>query len=202
MNRRFEAVVVGASAGGINALIQVLGALPATFPLPVMVVQHVQPNADSYLAHILNTRSALHVKEADEKEPIMPGCAYTAPPGYHLLVEEDHTFSLSLEGPVNFARPAVDVLFDSAVAVYRGKLIGIILTGANSDGALGLKAVKDAGGYAVAQSPEEAEVSTMPAAAIAATQVDAVLPLRDIGPHVLQVVNRDRSGGRLGGRFA
>lgn len=186
----FEAVVIGASAGGINALIQVLSALPENFPLPVLIVQHLQANAESYLAHILNSRSGLHVKEADEKEPIRAGHAYTAPPGYHLLVEDDRTCSLSLEGLVNFARPSVDVLFESAVAVYRDKLIGVILTGANHDGARGLRALKHAGGCAIAQSPASAEVPAMPEAAIAACNVDKVLPLNDIGPYILQLLHR------------
>lgn len=189
----FEAVVIGSSAGGIKALSTVLSALPSEFPLPIIIVQHLHPNSDSYLARILAAKSGLTVKQADEKEPIQPGVVYLAPPNYHLLIEEDRTFSLSVEGPVNFARPAVDVLFESAIYAYRGKLIGIILTGANHDGSQGVKKIKRAGGYVIVQDPDKAEAEAMPRAAIAATHVDKVLPLDQIGPYLLQLVNRSNS---------
>jgi two-component system chemotaxis response regulator CheB len=189
----FEAVVIGSSAGGIKALSTVLSALPSEFPLPIIIVQHLHPNSDSYLARILAAKSGLTVKQADEKEQIQPGVVYLAPPNYHLLIEEDRTFSLSVEGPVNFARPAVDVLFESAIYAYRGKLIGIILTGANHDGSQGVKKIKRAGGYVIVQDPDKAEADAMPRAAIAAAHVDKVLPLDQIGPYLLQLVNRSNS---------
>jgi two-component system chemotaxis response regulator CheB len=189
----FEAVVIGSSAGGIKALSTVLSALPSEFPLPIIIVQHLHPNSDSYLARILAAKSGLTVKQADEKEQIQPGVCYLAPPNYHLLIEEDRTFSLSVEGPVNFARPAVDVLFESAIYAYRGKLIGIILTGANHDGSQGVKKIKRAGGYVIVQDPDKAEAEAMPRAAIAAAHVDKILPLDQIGPYLLQLVNRSNS---------
>lgn len=186
----FEAVVIGSSAGGIKALSSVLSALPSEFPLPIIIVQHLHPNSDSYLARILEQKCGLKVKQADEKEKIEKGVVYLAPPNYHLLIEEDRTFSLSVEGHVNFARPSVDVLFESAVYAYRNQLIGIILTGANHDGSQGVKKIKRNGGYLIVQDPDTAEADAMPKAAIAATPVDKVLLLDQIGPYLLQLVNR------------
>jgi two-component system chemotaxis response regulator CheB len=189
-NQQFEAVVIGSSAGGLKALVTVLSALPPNFPLPIIIVQHLHPHSDDYLAHLLATKTGLKVKQADEKEPIINSTVYLAPPNYHLLVEQDKTFSLSIEGPVNFARPSVDVLFESAVDAYRHRLIGIILTGANHDGNNGVKKIKKIGGYVIVQTPETAEADAMPKAAIAATSVDEILPLEQIGPFLLQLVNR------------
>jgi two-component system, chemotaxis family, protein-glutamate methylesterase/glutaminase len=188
-NKRFEAVVIGSSAGGIKALSTVLAALPSEFPLPIIIVQHLHPHSDSYLARILENKCQLKVKQADEKETIADGVVYISPPNYHLLVEEDRSFSLSIEGPVNFARPSVDVLFESAVYAYQDKLIGIILTGANNDGHQGVKSIKQIGGYVIVQDPKTAEANAMPKAAISATNVDKILPLEQIGPYLLQLVN-------------
>jgi len=188
--KRFEAVVIGASAGGVQALTIVLQALPREFPLPIIVVQHVHPHSGHYLATLLDSKCSIQVKQADEKEMIQAGVAYIAPPNYHLLIEQDRSFSLSLEGPVNYSRPAVDVLFDSACDAYRDKLIGIILTGANHDGSQGLKRIKQRGGYVMVQDPATADAEVMPKAAIAATSVDNILPLEQLGPFLLQLVNR------------
>ena len=192
MNKQFEAVVIGSSAGGIRALSTVLSALPSEFPLPIIIVQHLHPNSDSYLARILEAKCGLKVKQADEKETIADGVVYIAPPNYHLLVEDDRSFSLSIEGPVNFARPSVDVLFETAIYAYRDRIIGIILTGANNDGSQGLKKIKQIGGYVIVQDPTTAEADAMPKAAINITKVDKVLPLEQIGPYLLQLVNRSR----------
>ncbi|EDN65917.1 response regulator receiver modulated CheB methylesterase [Beggiatoa sp. PS] len=189
-NKRFEAVVIGSSAGGIRALSTVLAALPSEFPLPIIIVQHLHPHSDSYLARILESKCQLKVKQADEKETIADGVVYISPPNYHLLIEEDRSFSLSIERQVNFARPSVDVLFESAVYAYRDRLIGIILTGANNDGHQGVKNIKQIGGYVMVQDPKTAEANAMPKAAIAATNVDKILPLEQIGPYLLQLVNR------------
>ncbi|RKZ90385.1 MAG: chemotaxis protein CheB [Candidatus Parabeggiatoa sp. nov. 1] len=190
MKNRFEAVVIGSSAGGIKALRAVLSALPSEFPLPIIIVQHLHPHSDSYLARILGAKCGLKVKQADEKETIADGVVYIAPPNYHLLIEEDRSFSLSIEGPVNFARPSVDVLFETAIYAYRDKLIGIILTGANNDGNQGVKKIKQIGGYVIVQDPATAEADAMPNAAIAVTKVDKILPIEQIGPYLLQLVNR------------
>jgi two-component system chemotaxis response regulator CheB len=176
-SRRFEAVVIGVSSGGVYALQALLGRLPAAFPLPILIVQHIGADAGDGLAKLLDERCALHVTEADEQDPIRPGTVYLAPPNYHLLVEREGFLSLSADPHVSFARPSVDVLFESAAAAFGPRLIGIVLTGANFDGAHGLRTIKQKGGVAIVQDPDDAEARQMPQAAIAATEVDYVVAL-------------------------
>ena len=183
----FEAVVIGVSAGGLAALHVILPLLPEDFGLPVIIVQHLHIASGGYLVQDLNGRCRLTVKQADEKEAIKPGMVYLAPPNYHLLVEEDRTFSLTVDRRVNYARPSIDVLFETAVLAYREKLIGVILTGANNDGSQGLKRIKEAGGLAVVQDPLDAEVDSMPRAALVAIAVDYILPLDQIGPFLVSI---------------
>ncbi len=185
----FKAIVIGASAGGIKALSHVLAPLPADFPLPIVVVQHLHPHSDGYLIHILQEKCQLQIKQADEKEAIRLGFVYIAPPNYHLLIEEDKTFALSLDTPVNYSRPAIDVLFETAAYAYQEKLIAIILTGANNDGSNGLKFIKEFGGYAIVEDPTTAHVPIMPNAAIAATTVDKILAVENIGIYLVELVN-------------
>ncbi len=182
MTRNYEAVVIGVSAGGLDALSAVIPSLPEAFRLPVIVVQHQRQDSVGFLASYLDERSPLAVKEANDKEPIRPGTVYVAPAGYHLLIEEHRAFSLSVDEPVNHCRPSIDVLFDSAADVYGAKVIGIVLTGANADGSQGLKAIKAAGGLAIVQDPATAEADYMPRKAMKATEVDQVLELNQIGP--------------------
>ncbi len=183
---KYKAIVIGVSAGGMNALPSVLSPLPSDFPIPVIIVQHINPDSrDNYLIEYLDDRSSLKVKEADEKEPIKAGNIYIAPTDYHLLVENDWTFSLSVDKKVQYSRPSVDVLFESAAETYSSELIGIILTGANSDGAEGLKAVKDNGGLTIVQDPETAESSFMPLAAIKASEVAYILSLGKIAELII-----------------
>lgn len=177
---KYRAVVIGASAGGIHAIKAIIMALPGNFHLPIIIVQHISPLSDNYWITLMDSLSALTVKEADEKEKIRKGTIYITPPNYHLLIERDETFSLSIDPKVNYARPSIDVLFESAADVYKDHLIGVILTGANSDGANGLRRIKEYGGLAIVQDPATAESASMPAAAIAATQVDYILPLEEI----------------------
>ena len=178
----FKCIVIGVSAGGMDALLKILLVLPADFPLPVIVVQHLGSHStDSYLAQFLNEKCRLRVKEADEKKPIIAGNIYIAPANYHLIVEKDKTFTLTVDEKVNHSRPSIDVLFESAAEVYGSTLIGIILTGASADGANGLKTIKDNGGLTVVQDPDSAESEVMPLSAIEACDVDYVLPLREIG---------------------
>ena len=184
---RYEAVVIGVSMGGLQALRQILSRLPASFPLPIMIVQHISPQSDSIWINLLNNASKVTVKEAEEKEVIKPGFVYVAPPSYHILVERDRTFSLSADDKVNYARPSIDVLFDSAADVYKSKLIGVVLTGANHDGAQGLKAIKDYGGMAIVQDPQTAEAQVMPKSAIAIAQPDYVLSLEKIVDLLIQL---------------
>lgn len=182
-----EAVVIGVSAGGLSALKLLLPALPASFPLPLAIVQHVGGHSDGFLADFLDRLSLIRVKEAEDKEPLCPGAAYLAPPGYHLLVERDRSVGLSVDARVNHCCPAIDVLFESAAEAYGPKLIGVILTGANGDGALGLKAVRRQGGIAIVQDPRDAQSPIMPRAALAATPADHVLPLDRIAPLLLRL---------------
>ncbi len=172
-----EAVVVGVSAGGEEALRLILGRLPEDFSLVVAVVQHIPADSGDLVAENLDARCAVRVKSAEDKEPLAAGTVYVAPAGYHLLVEEERVFSLSVDPLVNWARPSIDVLFETAAEVFEQRLVGVILTGANADGSQGLRAVKDRGGVAVVQDPKTARVDVMPLAALAATPVDHVLDL-------------------------
>lgn len=193
MTQNYKAVVVGTSAGGLEALSVVTASLPGDFSLPVAVVQHRRSDSDDFLAVHLDERSRLRVKEADDKEPIRPGTIYLAPAGYHLLIERDGTFSLSLDERVNYCRPSIDVLFDSAADVFEDKVIGVFLTGSNSDGSQGLKHIKQCGGLAVVQDPACAEADCMPREAIEATQVDQVLALEKIAPFLVQCCQIDET---------
>jgi len=181
MIANYDAIVIGASAGGFAALSEVLPRLAEGLPQAVVVVQHLYPGSGGYLIEFLSRRCVLPVKEAEEKEPLLPGTIYLAPSGYHLLIERDRTFSLSVDDKVHYARPSIDVLFESAAEAYGAKLIGVILTGANDDGAAGLAAIKGQGGLAIVQDPTTAEVPYMPQSAIKATVVDHVLDLAAIG---------------------
>ncbi|MDM0013916.1 chemotaxis protein CheB [Variovorax sp. J22P168] len=185
--RRIEAVVVGASAGGVDALFTLLEGLPADWRLPVAVVIHLPESHESRLAEVFGHRLPFPVREAEDKAPVAAGTLYFAPPGYHLSIERERRFSLSCEPPVLFSRPAIDVLMASAADVYGPALAGVLLTGANDDGAQGLLRVHQAGGITVVQDPAEALVPTMPRAAIAAHAPDFVLSLRDIRMLLLQL---------------
>ena len=175
-----EAIVIGASAGGFAALGQLLPQLPADLPQAVVVVQHLHPRGGEYLVEYLNSHCLLPVKEAEDKETIVPGVIYVAPAQYHLLIEQDRTFSLSVDDKVNYSRPSIDILFGSAAEAYGPRLIGIILTGANADGALGLAQIKERGGLTVVQEPKTAETPLMPQAAIDQAGPDHILPLAGI----------------------
>jgi two-component system, chemotaxis family, protein-glutamate methylesterase/glutaminase len=168
MSRSVDLVVIGGSAGAIEALHRILGKLPAQFGPATAIVIHVPPDAPNLLTEIFTTAAGLKVKLAEDKEPIVGGTIYFATPDYHLLVEKGRTFALSLDERVHFSRPAIDVLFESAAEAYGERLMGVILSGANADGAAGLKAVAAAGGITVVQSPESAEMRAMPAAAMQA----------------------------------
>jgi len=179
-SRSYQAVVVGASAGAVEALSIVLPALPPAFKLPVIVVVHIPPDKQSVIANLFSAKCQLAVKEAEDKEPIVGGTIYFAPPDYHVLVEASKTLSLSNDEPVLFSRPSIDVLFESAADVYGPELIGVVLTGANQDGAKGTQAVLEAGGVGLIQVPETAFASAMPDAAIRACPTARVLSLEAI----------------------
>lgn len=185
--RRIEAVVIGASAGGVTALLTLLTGLPETFRLPIVAVLHLPEDRDSLLVEIFQHRLPIAVREAADKESIAPATLYFAAPGYHLLVEMDRTFSLSCEAPVHYSRPSIDVLMASAADAYGASLAGILLTGANFDGAAGLAKIRQQGGLTVVQDPAEAEVATMPEAAIRKLRPNFILTLDGIRSLLLKL---------------
>lgn len=178
--KQYKAIVIGASAGGLKAFLIILPKLPANFPLPILIAQHLHQESDSLLVELLSQKVTMKVKEAEAHEVITPGTIYIAPPGYHLLVEPDYTMALSVDELVNYSRPSIDVLFESAASAYGNSLIGILLTGANEDGAKGLKAIADHKGFVIVQDPSTAEVATMPAAGIRTTKTKNILSLEMI----------------------
>jgi two-component system, chemotaxis family, protein-glutamate methylesterase/glutaminase len=180
----YELICVGASWGGLDAVGRLLSDIPEEIEQPIVIAQHRHSTSTAGgLAELLHLRSRRSVEDAEDKASIEPCKVYVAPPDYHLLVERGF-FALSVDERVQFARPSIDVLFESASHAYGPGVIGIILTGANEDGAAGLTAVKARGGVAIVQEPEEAARRTMPDAAIAATVADAILPLEEIGKFV------------------
>jgi len=189
---KVKLVVIGTSLGGLTALRWLLSALPQDFPSPVAIVQHRSAESGPALDMILRKSCALKIVEPQDKEPILPGAVYIAPPDYHLMVEGT-TFALSTEGTVSYARPSIDVLFESAARAYSGGVVGVVLTGANRDGARGAAAIKSRGGYLIVQSPEEAECAVMPRAALAAAHADQVLRLGAIGTFLVDLCEEERS---------
>lgn len=179
-SRTVNAVVIGASAGGLAAISALVTGLPRTFRLPLLVVQHVPPTGPTQLVEIFQRKTELNVREAIDKDPVRGGTLYFAAPGYHLLVENDLSLSLSQDDAMHFSRPSIDVLFESAADAWGERVAGILLTGANEDGAAGLLAIKQAGGLTIVQDPGEAEMPTMPLAALQRFAPDHILPLREI----------------------
>lgn len=178
--KRYDAVTMGASAGGLVALTAILSALPQNFALPVIIVQHRSREKPSLLEEVMSNKCILPVKQADEKEVIEAGIIYFAPPDYHLLIELDGSFSLSVEAPLNYSRPSIDILFETAAAAYKNRLLAIILTGASRDGTEGIKTVKRMGGSTIAQDPAEADSPLMPQSAIETGMIDRILRLQQI----------------------
>jgi two-component system, chemotaxis family, protein-glutamate methylesterase/glutaminase len=177
---RIDAVVIGASAGGIEALSMLLPALPAGLRPPVFIVLHLPRDRPSVLVEIFTPKCAVPIREAQDKEAVMPGTVYFAPSNYHLLVDDGPQLALSADDPVHHSRPSIDVLFESAMEIYNDRLLGIILSGANEDGASGLAAIHDAGGITVVQSPQTARAPHMVLSALKLRQADCVLALDEI----------------------
>ena len=182
MASAFDVVALAASAGGLNALTHVLAGLPADFPAALVVVQHLDPRHRSVMADILARRCKLPVKEAIEGEQVQPGHAYIAPPNRHLLVNPDHSLSLTQTELVHFVRPSADLMFESTAASYKERAIAVVLSGSGHDGAMGVRAIKKMGGTVIVQDAKNAEFTGMPEAAQATGIVDFVLPLDDIAP--------------------
>jgi two-component system, chemotaxis family, protein-glutamate methylesterase/glutaminase len=178
--RDIDAVVIGASAGGVEVLSVLLSSLPASCRASFFIVMHIPRERPSRLPEVFGARCALPVREAEDKEPVQPGTVYFAPPDYHLLLDRGPALALSSDEPVHFSRPSIDVLFDSAADIYDERLLGLILTGANQDGAEGLAAVGRAGGRTVVQEPGGAAVPFLPEAALKEGPVDFVLSLAQL----------------------
>lgn len=186
----YRIVCIGTSFGGIKAVTATLSTLPKDFPLPILVVQHVAADQDHTIVDYINEHLSLTVKLAQDKEPLLPGYVYYAPPNYHLLVEEEETLSLSIDEKVNYSRPSIDVLFESVADSFAAKAIGIILTGANDDGAKGMKQIKMNGGLTIVQDPETAESPIMPNETIRMINVDYVLSLKEIRKLLKKLVEK------------
>jgi two-component system chemotaxis response regulator CheB len=179
-----EALVIGGSAGSLEVLLRILPILDPALTFPIIIVIHRKHGSDSLLPDLLSSKTRLIVKEADEKEPISAGTIYVAPSDYHLLVEQNKTFSLDYSEKINYSRPSIDVTFQTAAEVYKGKLACLLLSGSNSDGVIGLKTVKAWGGLALIQDPESAQVSYMPAQAKQHVQIDEILSIENIGEFI------------------
>lgn len=190
-DKYFEAIVMRASYGGIQATASILNGLDYNYPLPIIIVIHRAKNIKKNTINLLQSHCTIPIKEADEKELIKEGAVYLAPANYHLLIEDDKTFSLSMADYVNFSRPSIDLLFETAAEVYREKLIGIVLSGASSDGSLGLTKIHEYGGITIVQDPATAESDIMPKAAIAASPINYILSLEQIKTFLISLYKHD-----------
>lgn len=179
-----EALVIGGSAGSLDVLLKALPVLDVALTFPIIIVIHRKQGSDSLLPDLLSSRTGLKVKEIDEKESIEPGTIYIAPSDYHLLIEQDRTFSLDYSEKVNYSRPAIDVTFQTAAEVYKDKLACLLLSGSNADGVNGLKTVKTWGGLVLIQDPDTAQVAYMPAQAKLHVKVDRILTTENIGEFI------------------
>lgn len=182
------AVVIGGSAGALEVLRMIVRELPQSLSCPVVIVIHLPPHS-SGLAELLGADTALPVRQAEDKEPLVAGTIYIAPPGYHLLIEPQRTFALSVDPPVHFSRPSIDVLFETACDVYGAGLIGVLLSGASDDGAAGLQEIHAAGGTTIVQSPLSAEAAIMPAAALALFEPTYIWPPKDMASGLTQLLS-------------
>jgi two-component system chemotaxis response regulator CheB len=187
--KKYKAIVIGTSYGGLEALKIILPGLGKDFPVPVVIVLHIGDHNNDTFIHYMNSLCPLEVKEAENNEEIKPGYIFFAPPNYHLLIEPNFTFSLSTEEKHNYSRPSIDILFESAAWAYSKSLIGVILSGANSDGAYGLKLVKDFGGTTMVQNPCCATSPVMPRAALKMSKPEYRLKLEEIAGKLVEIVN-------------
>jgi two-component system chemotaxis response regulator CheB len=184
----FGIVALASSAGGLQALISILSALPSSFPAPITVVQHLDPHHPSFMSSILSRRTQLDVKQAEEGDILRPGMVYIAPPDRHLLINREGTVSLSHSEMVHFVRPSADLMFESVAASYKTRAIAVVLTGSGHDGAMGIEAIKRMGGTVIAQNEATSLFFGMPGAAIQSGNVDYVLPLNEIAPVLINLV--------------
>ncbi|MDO9001250.1 MAG: chemotaxis protein CheB [Bacteroidota bacterium] len=185
-----EVIIIGGSAGSIDVMMQILPNLPEEFPVPIILVLHRRPSIGNLSEIIFQNRCKIPVLEVEDKMPIMKNTVYLAPGGYHLLVEKNHSFSLDFSEKVNHSRPSIDVTFESVVDIYNDKVIGILLTGANTDGARGLKLIKDSGGYTIIQSPETSMMPMMPEAAESIMKPDQILNPLEISDFLINITKK------------
>lgn len=185
--RKIEALVIGASAGGMRALLMLLGNLPVHFKLAIVVVLHMPHTRETRLAEVFQHHANMEVCIAEEKARVLPGKIYFGGPGYHLSIERDKSFSISCEEPVHYSRPSIDILMTSAADAYGPALAGILLTGANQDGAQGMAYIHQLGGLTIIQDPAEAEIAIMPQSALDLFAPDFILPLAQIERLILKL---------------
>jgi two-component system chemotaxis response regulator CheB len=197
--KQFEIIVIGCSLGGMRALETIFSALPHDFQVPIAVVQHRHKRSSEGLPQFLRRSTKLCFVDVEDKQWIKPGCVYLAPADYHLLVEKG-TFNLSIDAAVAHSRPSIDVMFESAADAYGAAVLGVVLTGANADGARGVARIKRRGGFVVVQDPKTAEAPAMPQAAIEAAAVDRILPLDRIGPYVVELCQKAQPSEASGHR--
>lgn len=194
---QYKAIVIGGSAGSFQVINKILNGLPTDFDLPIIMCLHRLKHVRQGFVEALNLKSSIVVEEPDDKEPIRKGKIYLAPANYHMLVELGNSFALSTDDMVNHSRPSIDLTLESAAYVYKNKLIGILLSGANKDGAMGMKKIKDWGGLTIVQDPAECMIDTMPTAAMKLTQIDHILPVQKILQFLLDVHKQNKKGSPL-----
>lgn len=193
---RFDAIVIGVSAGGFRVLNTIIGRINHQFSIPIVIVQHISATAENYIVKHLSDKTNLIVKEIEEKESLRPGTVYFAPPNYHVMVERNKTLSLTVGKRVSYARPSIDVLFDSAAEAYLERLLGIILTGANSDGSEGCRRIKQWGGTVWVQDPDEAEFDEMPQSVINNRVYDKIFTIDELIEHINGLIVEEGCSGR------
>jgi two-component system chemotaxis response regulator CheB len=186
---KVKLIVIGGSSGSLQVILHILSRLPKNYPIPLLLIIHRANTADSMLLDLLVSKSNISVREVEEKDNILPSCVYLAPANYHVLIEKDETFTLDYSEKLNFSRPSIDVSFISAAMVYREKLTGILLSGANEDGAEGLKEIKEQGGHTIIQHPDEAMVNYMPLQASYRTEIDEVLFTAGISDYLISLIS-------------
>lgn len=189
INPDFKVVIIGGSAGSLNVLMQILPHLPVIKSFAIVLVVHRKSTDEQTLEELITLKSIIKVKTVEDKTPLLPGFIFVAPSNYHLLFEKNNTLSLDTSEKVNYSRPSIDVSFESASEVYKNQLIGILLSGSNSDGTQGLKAIQKEGGTIIVQDPESAEMAFMPYNAIQNTTPDFVLNIQEILNFILSIDN-------------
>lgn len=186
----YKIVAIGGSAGSLDVIFKIVEALPQQLNASFIIVIHRKSSPDSILVNLLSTKTSLPVKEVEDKEALLPGRIYIAAPDYHLLIEDEHSFSLDSSEKINYSRPSIDVSFESVAGVFGKAVVGVLLSGASVDGAKGLQNIKSAGGYTIAQDPASADMGYMPQQAISFGQVDAIVNGKDIPAFIKELLKK------------